>query len=98
MIDGKKITLGGREFTVPPAPFVAMRKYKPVFSGEQAPDFEMMGDIVYMALKRNYPELDQAEFEAQCLDVANMRAAFDAVMNTSGMEAREPGEAQPGNP
>lgn len=97
MITGKKITLGGKEFEAPPAPFSVMRKYADVFSGEGKADTFMMSDVVFCALRRNYPDLTQDEFEEKYLDVSNMREAFNAVMNISGAEARAPGEAQPGN-
>ncbi|MNP68982.1 hypothetical protein D3C76_1650140 [compost metagenome] len=52
-------------------------------------------DATHAALRRNYPDLQRAEV-ASLLDLQNMRAALDAVMSASGMEAQpvnETGEA-----
>ena len=97
MIPGKKITLGGKVFEIPPAPFAAMRRHADLFNGKTTADTDMMGDLIYSAVKRNYPDLSQEEFEEKHLDLGNMTAAFNIVMNLSGAEATK-GEAQPGNP
>ena len=98
MIDGKHITLGGREFIAPPVPFSCMRRFAEVFEGRTSPTVEVMADIVFAALKRNYPDLDQKTFEDECLDVANLNLAFMAVMQaSSAQEADHPGEAQAGS-
>ena len=94
MIDGQRITLGGREFVAPPVPFSCMRRFADVFEGRAAPTVEVMADIVFTALKRNYPDLDQKVFEDECLDVGNLNLAFRAVMQASHVkEAATPGEA-----
>ena len=94
MIDGKRITLGGREFVAPPVPFSCMRRFADVFEGRAAPTVEVMADIVFAALKRNYPDLDQKVFEEECLDVGNLNRAFMAVMQASNAkESETPGEA-----
>ncbi len=98
MIEGKTITLAGREFIAPPAPFAVMRKYKDVFNGDAVPDMLMMADVVFAALQRNYPELSQAEFEEKYLDVGNISAVFNAIMKSGGVEEIKPGEAAAGNP
>jgi hypothetical protein len=94
MIDGQHITLGGREFVAPPVPFSCMRRFADVFEGRAAPTASVMADIVFAALKRNYPDLDQKVFEDECLDVGNLNLAFRAVMQASHVkEAATPGEA-----
>lgn len=98
MIDGKKITLGGRDFIAPPAPFSCIRKYNDVFSGKQTANLTDMADIVFAALSRNYPELSQDEFDQKYLDIGNLRNAFEAVMLTSGSKESAPGEVVPGSP
>lgn len=97
MINGKTLTLGGRDFVAPPAPFCIMRKYDDVFNGTGVATPLMMADVVLCALQRNYPELTQQEFEASYLDVSNVQESFKAVMNISGVKEQAPGEAQPGN-
>ena len=53
-----------------------------------------MADIVFAALKRNYPDLDQKVFEDEFLDVGNLNLAFRAVMQvSSAREDATPGEA-----
>jgi hypothetical protein len=94
MIDGKRITLAGREFVAPPVPFSCMRRFADVFEGRASPTVDVMADIVFAALKRNYPDLDQKVFEDECLDVGNLNLAFRAVMQASHVkEAATPGEA-----
>ena len=94
MIDGKLVMLGGREFIAPPVPFSCMRRFADVFEGRASPTVEVMADIVFAALKRNYPDLDQKAFEDECLDVGNLNLAFMAVMQASGgKEDNPPGEA-----
>ena len=94
MIDGKRITLAGREFVAPPVPFASMRRFADVFEGRAAPTVEVMADIVFAALKRNYPDLDQKVFEDECLDVGNLNLAFRAVMQVSSARETAPsGEA-----
>ncbi len=94
MIDGKRITLGGREFVAPPVPFACMRRFADVFEGRASPTVEVMADIVFAALKRNYPDLEQKVFEDECLDVGNLNLAFMAVMQASAARENDnPGEA-----
>ena len=98
MIDGKRITLGGREFVAPPVPFACMRRFADVFEGRASPTASVMADIVFAALKRNYPDLDQKTFEDECLDVGNLNFAFMAVMQASNAkEDNPPGEAPAGS-
>lgn len=93
MIDGQPITLGEREFVAPPVPFSCMRRFADVFEGRATPTVEVMADIVFAALKRNYPDLDQRVFEDECLDVGNLNLAFRAVMQaSSARETATPGE------
>lgn len=91
-IEGKAITLGGRKFIAPPAPLYIMRKYRDVFDGKAPADMLMMADVVFAAVKRNYPDLTQEEFEEKYLDIANMRGAFDVVMKSSEVKEKAPGE------
>lgn len=94
MINGILITLGGREFIAPPVPFSCMRRFADVFEGRASPTVDVMADIVFAALKRNYPDLDQKVFEDECLDVSNLNSAFMAVMQASNAkEHNAPGEA-----
>jgi hypothetical protein len=97
MIEGKVITLGGREFVAPPAPFITCRQHQDVFDGKKAPSIYDMADIVFAALKRNYPDLTQDDFETNCLDYGNLQIAFRAVMFIGGVKEQVPGEVDPGS-
>ena len=105
MIPGTRITLGRHHYLIPPLNFNAMELHKDflarAMNGEIDPveamktDFRTMGEIVYLAAKRNYPDLKiEALFDD--LDVSNMAQAFQAVMRTSGFEEAATGETQPG--
>lgn len=98
MIEGKTITLGGREFIAPPIPFGVFRKYNQQFTSGTPIEVTVMADIVFLALKRNYPDLTQEDFENSYLDIANIRDAFQVVMGISGVEEKAPGEVVPGSP
>lgn len=95
MINGKTITLSGREFVAPPVNWATFKQFKAEFAeiqkGVWVPDFDVMGTIILQALQRNYPELTEAEL-GSLLDIGNMGQAFSAVMNASGFEDRAPGE------
>ncbi len=93
MIDGKTITLGGRKFIAPPVPFGCIRKHADVFDGSRAATLTVMADVIYAALKRNYPDLTQEDFDETYLDMGNLRDAFKAVMQVSGAEEKPAGEA-----
>jgi hypothetical protein len=97
MVEGKTITLGGREFVLPPIPFGVFRKYKQVFSTGGTIDVDVMADGIFSALKRNYPDITQEDFEDNYLDLGNIRETFRVVMGISGMEEKQPGEANPGS-
>ena len=89
MTDGKKITLNGREFIVPPAPLSCVRRYHEVFEGAAPVTILIMAGIIHAALTRNYPDLTQDELENDYLNVANMKEVFNIVMNVSGAEPKK---------
>ena len=99
LIEGVKITLGGREFVAPPLNFKALRKLTPQFSalatmGAVPSDdqIDVVIDIVLAALNRNYPGLTRDELE-DCLDLANLSLALQAILGASGLEKTTQGEA-----
>ena len=98
MIDGKEVVMGEQTFICPPAPFGIVRKYEAVFAGKREPTLSEMGDILFAALRRNYPDLEQEVFEQDNLDLGNFKAAFLACLKASGAEEPAPGEASPGTP
>lgn len=98
LIEGVKITLGGREFVAPPLNFRALRRLTPHFSalttmGAVPTDdqIDVVIDIVLAALNRNYPDLVRDELE-ELLDLANLSVALQAILGASGLE-KTSGEA-----
>lgn len=102
MIPGTVVKLGEHKYLIPPLNFKALKKHKPfimrVLKGVADPsqmgdeDFDVMFDLIYMATKRNYPELSEDAF-AEDLDMANVQPAMLALMQVSGFqESVEPGE------
>ena len=98
MIPGTNITLGSKKYLIPPLNFTALRKHKPflmrAMKGTIDPtaigddDFDVMLDLVYLALKRNYPALTEEELADQ-LDMSNIQVVMPALMKTSGFEEAE---------
>lgn len=98
MIPGTNIKIGGKNYLVPPMNFAALKKHKPFIMrtmkgvadasqmGDE--DFEVMFDLVYMAVKRNYPEITEEEL-SQHLDMGNIQTAMVALMKVSGFEESE---------
>lgn len=101
MIPGTTVTIGERKYLCPPLNFAALKKHKPflmrAMKGGIDPlsvsedDFDVMFDLVYLALKRNYPDLTEDALAAG-LDFANIQEAFPALMKTSGFEEKIEGE------
>jgi hypothetical protein len=89
LIPGVTLTLGGREFVVPPLSMKALRELHP-----QWPTLQSMGDVptgpqidvvlgvVHSALIRNYPDLTRDELE-ELVDLGNLPKALMAVMGAS---------------
>jgi hypothetical protein len=105
MIPGKEITLGEKKYTMPPIPFIALKKHKALLAmligGEIDPQamfekhFDGLFDCVYLTLRRNYPSLTEDELAAD-MDVANLQDAIAAMMATAGFREKPgPGEPAP---
>lgn len=105
MIPGKEVKLGDRTFTMPPIPFLALKKHKALLArmiqGDVDPvklfetDFDGLFDCVYLTLKRNYPALTEEELGA-LMDLANLKDAIGAMMGGAGFEEKSAsGEPQP---
>lgn len=99
MIDGVNLTIGGRDFTVPPLNLKALKKLTPtiqsiVDAGDDLSlaQLDAIVDVVHTALARNYPDLSRDEVE-ELLDVVNMEPTIRAVLEASGLTKRAPGEA-----
>jgi hypothetical protein len=95
MIDGKKIKLGGAEYTVAPLTFRQLRTLQPQLDKlttlNAVPSREQMDavlDIVHAALLRNHPDVTRDGVE-DLVDLGNLSAVVQAVMGVSGLESGE---------
>jgi hypothetical protein len=85
VIPGITVKLGGRDFVVPPVTRGLLKKYRQQFKeaagGNMAADdqFDFFGDIAFDCIKRNYPDLTEAEFD-DLLDLTTAAQAFGALM------------------
>ena len=103
MIPGVKIQLGDKEFEIPPISLgmlrgglmEKMKKHDEMLldSNMNANDLLLLrGEIIFAALKRNYPDLTEDEaFER--LDYGNTSDAWRAVLGLSGFVGEAQGTA-----
>ncbi len=98
MIEGAKVTMGGKDWIVPSLSFRQVKNLLPKISSIPAsaavlsPDqMEVVTEIVQAALSRNYPEVSAEDVE-DMLDLRNAQSILLAVMGQSGLEASAPGE------
>lgn len=101
MIPGVAITMGGREWVVPPLTLGQLRRLLPKVRqlseiGTQMGETQIgvLVEIVAAALQRNYPEI-AAEAVESLLDLGNATMVLNAVLMGSGLTptASPPGEA-----
>lgn len=97
LLDGTKVNLGGRDFTVPPLNLKALRRLAPTISAladmADVPTPEQVGqiaEVVHAAVVRNYPEITVDEME-ELLDLGNIKAVLQAILSGSGLTQGEPG-------
>jgi hypothetical protein len=95
------MTIGAKTYLVPPLNIAAFKKHKafldrvmqggvdPASAGQD--DLDSIFDLIFLALKRNYKELDEAAL-AEDIDLGNLQPLFAAVMKTAGFEDAAPGE------
>ncbi len=107
MIRGTRVTIGGKEYLMPPANWKTLDKHDEflqrymgaVKSGgveAKRDDMKTMFEIVHEALQRNYPQLAADELKEH-VDFGNLPELFQAAMQTSGFEEGRPGEQMPAN-
>lgn len=100
--------LGGKVWTIPPLNLAALEgleaRLQSFTGGLDAASISLVLDAAYLALRRNYPDLTRDEV-AEFIDVANMEAVMEAVMDVSGLKRKSfeegppaLGETMPGKP
>ena len=108
MIKGIDMELGGKVWTIPPLNLGALEgleaRLQNFTGGLDAASISLVLDAAFMALRRNYRDISREQV-AEIVDVANMEAVMEAVMDVSGLKRKtlEPGdlplgEAAPGRP
>jgi hypothetical protein len=95
MIPGVTITMGGRDWLVPPLTLGQLRRLMPRVRQLTEIDASMgevqigvLVEIVTAALQRNYPDAT-AETVENLLDLGNAGAVLNAVLTGSGLRLRE---------
>ncbi len=106
MIPGTVINLSGKAYLLPPLNFRSFKLHKEflgaaisgIFDKSSTMDsMEKLAEVVHSALVRNYPDLSLETVE-DGLDFGNVQGVFQALMTTSGLVDKVPGELQPGSP
>jgi len=99
MIPGKKFSIGEKTYEVPPLTLGQLRRgaLATLKAHDELIDKKdtygamlLRGDVIVMALKRNYPDLNEEEITDN-LDVVNTTDIFLFILGISGFK---PGEAQ----
>ena len=94
LIPGVTLTLGGRDFVVPPLSMKAMRELGPRWPeikdiGEvpTAPQIDLVMSVLHTALMRNYPDLTMEDLD-ELIDLANLPKALMAAFGASPVAAQ----------
>jgi hypothetical protein len=98
MIDGPKLTLGGQEFTVPPANLKAIRAHTEARTKADATAQDKIDAnvaFILTTLRRNYPDLTE-DFVLEHVDARNQIDVMQKIQQAAGYTKVEPGEAQAG--
>jgi len=95
MIPGVTITMGGRDWLVPPLTLGQLRRLMPrvrqlteIDASMSEVQIGVLVEIVASALQRNYPEAT-AEMVENLLDLGNAGTVLNAVLTGSGLRLRE---------
>ena len=101
MLPGVTITMGGRDWLVPPLTLGQLRRLMPkvrqlteIGASMGETQIGVLVEIVAAALQRNYPEAT-AEMVENLLDLGNASAVLNAVLTGSGLK---PGGVPAGEP
>ena len=95
MLPGVTITMGGRDWLVPPLTLGQLRRLMPkvrqlteVGASMGETQISVLVEIVAAALQRNYPEVT-ADMVENLLDLGNASAVLNAVLTGSGLKLRD---------
>ena len=95
MIPGVTITMGGRDWLVPPLTLGQLRRLMPrvrqlteIDASMSEVQIGVLVENVVAALQRNYPDAT-AEIVENLLDLGNAGAVLNAVLTGSGLRLRE---------
>jgi hypothetical protein len=87
LIPGTEVNLGGKLRTLAPLNAAAVKQHRDkisaVFVGA-VPDIEFVAVLAYLSLKRNEPDIKQADVD-EMIDYGNLFDVWEAVMNVSGL-------------
>lgn len=91
LLSGVKVSLSGREFTLPPLTLGALKKIGDKISilSEMSTvptpeQIDAMCQIILSSVNRNYPEVTQDEL-LELIDLGNLKSVFEAVLGASGI-------------
>lgn len=96
MLDGEKIIVGGEEMVMPPLNIKAVKKfYKQLQQGlDPSQSVEVVTEIIYEALARNYPDLTTEQLEER-LSLPEMNEVLPKLLEVSGFVAAVPQTGAP---
>lgn len=100
LLSGVKVSMGGREFTLPPLTLGSLKrignKISTLTNIDSIPNEEQTDaicQIVLASVNRNYPEITQDEL-LEMIDLGNLKDIFEAVLGVSGIgKDKKQGEA-----
>ena len=100
MIEGKIVSMLGKDWVIPPLNFKALRRFREELGTMTAEALAGSGkvvEIIHAAMQRNYPDLTLEQVE-DMVDMGNVMEVTEAVLAISGLVAKQPGEATAASP
>jgi len=95
--EGEEVVIAKRVWVVPQLSLKQAKTIQPRVNSMQQgtlPTFQVIAEVVFAALKRNYPNLTMDLVEDQLLTVGNSISIFQQVMRVAGFKQGE-GAGQP---
>jgi hypothetical protein len=105
MLPGVTVSIGGRDWIIPPLTLGALRRLGPQFDVLKVDRLAFDGEVVdaliaiaTAAMRRNYPDLSE-DAVAEMIDLGNAGEVAMAIMTGSGLRRNSSGEvrAAPGD-